>query len=408
MHAPMIKLLQAPAVYTLLGRAIQYTAQVALVLLVPKLLPPDLYVQFSLVLPLAYLGASVVFGWLTSAAYRHVHQLLQAGDDRYRQTAFAYYAAVSVALAASFFAAAALSPSIYRVIPLLLVAAGLKTGVLAILNSAERHKDFLVANLGFAFTLALFLALCYADGNLVLNLALYAGADVAVAVIAWTQAGIFSLRALPRFDAGIALRYFRYGLPLMANMIATWTISLSDRYLLLIWESTERVAGYILSYQLGGSVVTVPMSFAMAVLFPRIIKLDREAGERAALDYTHGLMKVYLRLMTAGVVLGCAVVIPFMYFFYPGYEFEPAVIVLIVLAHAVFGLTHFFNKEFELNGRTMTITKGVGLGAVMNVALNLVLMPLLGTLGAALATLIAYCVAVLYIYRSRRYAPNAA
>lgn len=408
MHVQVIKLLQTPAGYTLLGRTLQYVTQLALVLLVPKLLAPENYVRFSLVLPLAYLGASVVFGWLASAAYRHVHELLQAEDDRYRQTAFAYYAAVSIVLAAAFFAAAALTPSIYRVIPLLLLAAGLKTGVLAILNSAERHRDFLFANLGFACSLALFLALCYADGNLELNLALYAGADTVIAVIAWTQAGIFSLRTAPRFDTGIALRYFRYGLPLMANMIATWTISLSDRYLLLIWEPTERVAGYILSYQLGGSVVTVPMSFAMAVLFPRIIRLDREAGERAALDYTHGLMKVYLRLMTAVVVLGCAVVIPFMYFFYPEYEFEPAVIVIIVLAHAVFGLTHFFNKEFELNGRTMTITKGVGLGAVSNVALNLALMPLLGTLGAALATLVAYGVAVLYIYRARRHAPNAA
>lgn len=406
----VISLLRAPSFYTFLGSGIQYSAQLALVLLVPKLLAPEYYVQFNFVLPLAFLGAALVFGWLTSAVYRHVHQVLQPGDSRYRQTVFLYYSLASLLLLGVYFAVSASTASIYRLVPLLLVAAGLKTGVLAVLNSAGRHKQFFLANLGFFLSTALFLSLCLAvaEGRLAYCLSLYAAFDVVVALIVWRLTGIFTVQPWPVFDVEIARRYFRYGLPLVINMIATWTISMSDRYLLALWEPREQVASYILSYQLGGSIITVPLVFAMALIFPRIIRIDRESGEQAALDYTHRLMKIYRRYMAAIFVLACGIVIPFKYFFYPAYEFNPALIMVIVLAHVIFGFTHFFNKEFELNGKTMVITKGIGLGAILNTGMNVALIPLLGVLGAAISTLIAYAATVFFVYKSRTYAPRTA
>lgn len=406
-YARISRLVRGPAIYAFAGRGVQYAAQLAFVLFVPKLLLPEYFVQFSLLVPIATLGASLVFGWFTNAAYRHAHRIVDTGEGGDRQTAYFFYGAVSLGLIVIYGLAVLLSTSIYPVILLLLAASGLKTGLLSVLNSVERHRSFLFANLGFAASLVVFLALCgfLPNEKLPLILAVHGGLDITVAVTGWYLIGVFTVRPLPRFDSDVGARYWHYGMPLVPKILAAWIISLSDRYMLALWEPTEQVAGYILSYQLGGSMVTIPMAFAMAVLYPRILRIDREQGGEVALKYTYRLLRHYVRLIPLMFVLGCAVVIPFMSFFYKAYETNIAVVALIVLAHVILGLTHFLSKEFELNGRTIVISKSVGVAAIVNIALNLMLIPVLGILGAAVATLVAYAASIALIYKARTYVP---
>lgn len=405
MRARIDRYVGSPAMLTLAGRGIQYASQLAMVLLVPKALIPEAYLELNLVLPLAYLGVSLVFGWLTSSIQRHVYDLLDPRDDSVRQTVFIYYGGVSVVALAVFLAGAAVSDSLYRLIPLLLIAAGLKNAIIGVLNMGGNHRGFFLLNIGFALSLAIFVGFCfYFKGeNLDRYLTLYAMSDIVVACIAWYAIGVIRLNHRPQFNRLIAGRYLRYGLPLVVNVIAIWVISLSDRYILSIWEPAETVAAYILSYQLAGSVITIPMTFAIAVILPKILLLDKDQGELAALEYTYRILRIYLKGVGFIFIGACAVVLPFKYYLYSAYEFDPQVMIVIVLAHIIFGFSHFYNKEFELNGRTMVITKAVLLGAFANVTLNFILIPIQGSLGAALSTLIAYGISVFIIFRSRQY-----
>lgn len=397
-------LMRGGASYALAGRSIQYAAQLVLVLALPGLLLPEYYVQFNLLVPIASLAAALIMGWFTGAAYRHVHDLLDPANGSHRETAAFYYGFVSLALLAVYAAGVAFVSSKLHLIPLLVVATGLKAGILGVLNAAERHRLFFLVNTGFAAALAVFLALCAwtPDEHLPRNLAIYAALDVLIAAAAWTRIGVFTVSRLPHFDPDIGRRYFLYGMPLLATSLATWVISLSDRYLLALWTPASEVASYILSYQLGGAIITVPMSFLITVVFPRIIRLDRADGEEAALAYTFRLARIYRRSMLAIVALGSGVVIPLIHFLYPAYELRPAVVVLIVLAHVIWGLAGFYNKKFELNGRTIIVTRSVATGAAVNVVMNVALIPFWGALGAAIATLIAYCASTYVVYRANR------
>lgn len=403
------ELLRGPTFYTLAGRALQYLAQFALIVLVPRLLLPEYFVQYSLLMPLAMLAATLIFGWFTSAAYRHAHAIIAAEDGRERRTAYFYYGVVSLALIFACGIVFLFSAPIYAVMLLLAAAAGLKNGILSVLNSTERHRAFFFANAAFAASLGVFLALCahLPDEALPWILLVHAVLDIVAAVIGWCVIGVFTPRAFPRFDLETGRRYLHYGLPMLPNVLAVWIVSLSDRYILAIWESTGNVASYILAYQLGGSVVTIPMAFVMAVLYPRVLRIDREQGLQLALEYTHGLLRKYLRWIAILAVPGCIAVVLFIRAFYPAYEVDPPTVAVIVIAHAIFCLGHFLNKEFELNGRTMVVAQSVSIGAVMNVILNLVLIPWLGALGAALATLGAYASSMYIVYRARTHVPTA-
>ena len=402
-----INLLLTPAALMLAGRAIQYLSQLIMVLVVPKVLAPELYVKLNLVLPLAFLGVSLVFGWMINAIYRHVFELLDTSSDRFKQTVFFYYASVSLLLFLIAFIGQIYTSSVYTLIPVLLVAAALKNGVLGVLNTSGNSKGFLLTNTGFAISLLLFVVLSFLDteNKLSRNLIIYASIDIFVACIAWWLLGVFRIPPFPKFSRDIASRYFRYGSPLVAKMMGIWVISLSDRYFLTFWEGSKEVASYILSYQLAGSAITIPMSFVMAIVFPKILKIEKNESQKEALSYTYKLLRIYSRFMIPVFIIVSFVVIMFQYYIYPNYHFTPYIIVIIVLAHIIFELSHFYNKEFELNGRTIVVTKGIAIGAIVNVVLNLVLIPFFGGIGAAIATLLAYSVAVYITYNMREYRP---
>ena len=400
-----VRLLRSSETLMLAGRATQLFSQMAMLLVVPKVLVPELYVQLNLVLPLAFLGVSLVFGWMNNAIHRHVYELLGDEGGRFRQTVFKYYALVCLLLCSITFFSQLYATSIYLLVPLLLAAAALKLGILGVLNASGNGKGFFFSSVGFAFSLLLFVSLCFIDtqNNLYRNLIVYALVDIIVAIIAWWGIGVFRAPPMPVFYKSIAVGYFKYGLPLVAKMIGVWVISISDRYLLTIWEAPKEVASYILSYQLAGSAITIPMSFVMAVIFPKILKIEKEAGQNEALTFTYKILRFYLRLMIPVFVIVSIIILLLQYYIYTNYQFTPLIVVTIVLAHVIFELSHFYNKEYELNGRTLMITKAVGVGAIVNVLLNLLFIPILGGVGAAIATLLAYLCVIYIVYSNRQY-----
>lgn len=372
-----------------------------MILLIPKFLLPNYYVQFNLLFPIASLLASLMLGWFSGAVYRYIHDFLNPDNDRHRQTAFFYYSFVSLVLLVVYGIGSLFISSIFHLIPIFLVAIGLKTGVISVLNAAERHRLFLFANIAFALALGIFIGLCAWTSNdrLAENIAIYAAIDILIASVVWGRLGIFSGISVPRFDPRIGRHCLYYGFPLLASSLAVWGMTLSDRYLLALWEQEEGVAAYILSYQLSGAVITVPMSFLMAVVYPKIIRMDREFGREAALSYSYELLGLYRWAMVGIVPLGSIAVMSIIYFLYPSYDLKPEVVTLIVLAHSIFGLSHFYNKKFELSGRTIMITQAVGIGAVVNIGMNLMMIPSLGVMGAAISALVACSVVSYVAYR---------
>lgn len=409
MYSKIRRILSSTEMQALYGRSIQILSQFVMVLVVPKVLTPHAYVELNLVLPLAFLGVSLLFGWMTGSVHRHVHEFLDRSEIKTRETVFTYFSVFSITAVIVFSGLYFFTESTYRLIPLLLIAAAHKNLVIGVLNLSGNNKGYLLVNLGFACSLALFVLLCYQDAgaDLAENLAIYGATDIAVALVAWRLLGSGGGGLRMRYHHDVAIRYWRYGMPLVVNVIAIWVVAMSDRYILSIWESPATVASYILNYQLGGSVITMPMSFAVAIYLPKILRLDRDKGLHAALDYTYELLKIYRKYFVLILVVALAIVLPLKYFVYNEYEFDYGkTLFVLVLAHLVLVFAQFYNKEFELDGRTYIITKSIVLGAVVNTAFNFMLIPLIGPLGAAFSTLIAYSVAASFVYKSRQYRPS--
>lgn len=194
--------------------------------------------------------------------------------------------------------------------------------------------------------------------------------------------------------AGLSLRLdicwnlLSFGLPLVANTVSIWVLQLSDRYLLGRLGSLAQVASYTVAYSLGGIlgvVVLSPFSLAWPTAMYAIAKRD---GARALFRQVFHWYSLFLLFATFGLVLGSMGVL--VLFFPPAYATAMPVIPIVALSILFFGLYSYFTLGISLRRKTWWAVTLTTLAALANVALNLCLIPLSGSLGAALSTLIAY------------------
>jgi O-antigen/teichoic acid export membrane protein len=186
-------------------------------------------------------------------------------------------------------------------------------------------------------------------------------------------------------------------MPLLPAALSLWILDRADRFFIGYYQGAKEVGIYSACYALGGLVIQAQMPFQMT-LFPKVAQLwdvDRPAARR----YIELSNKFFLSLAIP-FTIACAVMAPRLLKKLGNEEISANSALLTVLVSA--GVTLYGVSVMQiqiLHGARRTVTQGVvHVGAaVLNVALNVILLPRIGTVGAAIATLVAYgasCVAL--------------
>ena len=189
-----------------------------------------------------------------------------------------------------------------------------------------------------------------------------------------------------RFD--IAWGLLSFGLPNVSNFVSVWVLQLADRFLLARMGSFTMTATYSVAYTLGGVlgvVVLAPFQLAWpSALFS--IARRKDAVRIFALVFRwYGLV-----LLLAAYALALLATAILRLFFPPSYGVAVGIIPVITLSTLCYGLYNFLTLGIGIRRKTWFAVIFTGSSALLNVALNLVLIPQAGSMGAALATLFAY------------------
>jgi O-antigen/teichoic acid export membrane protein len=185
----------------------------------------------------------------------------------------------------------------------------------------------------------------------------------------------------------------RYGLPLTATFALEFVVSSSDRFLLGALASVDEVGRYAVSYDLGFQSVIALLMIVNLAAFPlsvRAVEARGRAGAETELRQ-HGTT---LLLVALPAVVGLGVLAPNVAEVMIGREFRAtAVSALPIIAAAALlsGLKAFyFDLSYQL-GRVTGVQVWISAAAaLLNVALNIWLIPRYGATGAAMATVAAY------------------
>lgn len=217
------------------------------------------------------------------------------------------------------------------------------------------------------------------------------GAALAAALIIpfrlWTVRKLFSLN----FAWGFIKKLLKFGLPLVPMNIAFWLFSNGDRLMLARLASLEEVG----LYSIAGSMAVVLMVLQNAVgqsWQPHGIKVYEEDQELAASVFRRTLV---LLLAGAGFVITGFVALAQEVLFIivpPAYYGAFAVVPYLAAGFLFFTGAHVFVVAMMVKNKTVYIMFACWLVALLNLGLNRLLIPILGLVGAGLATACAYLI----------------
>lgn len=185
-----------------------------------------------------------------------------------------------------------------------------------------------------------------------------------------------------------------FALPTIPSNVSSWIVDSSDKYVIGILIGSVAVGCYSPGYALGSILLMFLSPFA--VLLPAILPEHYEKGDIAEVDkYLSYSMKYYL-LLTIPAGVGMSVLSkPLLYIITTpeialgGYMVTP----FVCLGAIFMGMYGITNNILILEKNTMILGKLWILVAISNIVLNLLLVPYLNILGAAIATLLCYILA---------------
>ena len=199
--------------------------------------------------------------------------------------------------------------------------------------------------------------------------------------------------------------YLNYGLPLVPGSLASWVVNSSDRYLIALFLGTAAVGYYSPGYTAGTtiSVISAPLVILLPAVLSKHYDENNIADIRTILTYS---LKYYI-----GIALPCVfalsvlskpilLVLSTQQIATNGYLVTP----FVAAGTALIGAYSVLVTIIALKKKTAIIGTIWILSAALNFGLNLVLIPYLGIIGAALTTFLAFLLAfVLTTIYSFRY-----
>lgn len=186
-------------------------------------------------------------------------------------------------------------------------------------------------------------------------------------------------------------KIIKYSLPLMPTQLAGWILSVSDKFLIGLLLGATEVGLYSAGYQIAlvtNAFFIGPFSLAWGpFMFREGVKTD-------------GPLKI-ARLLELYTALGAMFITPLVIF---GAEFimllsgndaysaSFQVIPPVVIGYLFFGYYLFYTTGFNLYNKTKYFPLITGIAGIINLGLNLLLLPRFGYIAAAWVTMISYFV----------------
>ncbi len=208
---------------------------------------------------------------------------------------------------------------------------------------------------------------------------------------------------LPNFSR--LRKYISFSLPTLPSVLSAWVVSSSDRYVIGFFLGAIFVGFYSPGYALG-SIISMYIGPFAFILFPVLSKMYDEKKYEDVRTYLKYSLKYFL-LLAIPSAFGLSIlskqlltILSTPEIASQGYLITPFITVSLLL----FGVYVVFSQIISLVKRTK-ITGAIWMvTAVLNLGLNIIVVPYIGILGAAITTLIAYALAfVLTTYYSFKY-----
>lgn len=207
-----------------------------------------------------------------------------------------------------------------------------------------------------------------------------------------------------RFSISDLKAMLSFGLPLVPANLASWILTLADRYFLQFFSTPNELGLYSTGYKFGlviQGLIVGPFSLAWGP-FLWVTAKQENAKKVYSSTLTYFILIGMFAALGLSVLSKEALILMTTPAFYAAYKVVP----LIALSYILYGSYFILEVGIDLEKKTGYLPFIVGIGAIVNLGLNYLLIPSYGMMGAAVATVGSYFMLPIGSYFvSRKYYP---
>ncbi|WP_456475386.1 flippase [Candidatus Pyrohabitans sp.] len=394
-----MSLLRSSLTLTLSNLAVRFGSYVYRILM-GRLLSPYEFGLLNLALPLQFFVVVLASSGIAPSLARFIAERQAKGDlrgrDEIASSALLYYTLAGVLLGALFFALAPLAidifgePSLVTTLRLSAIALPFGFALAALSGVFQGLRSFgtlafvLSAQQGLRISFALLLVVLFSAtaNSAILGSTLGFVAAVLLACMLFRRLGIST--AARSFGAFRGV--FIFSIPVSLTSVAAFALAYVDILLLGVYLPPQEVG----IYSAASPTARLGLAFASALtaaLLPRVAALSAEsdaAAIRAQVARSYRLLFPVLGAVTAAALLFAGPIITLL--FGSAYAEAAGPFRILVLGSLFYGFFSVNSGIYQGLGRPAQPMKILGIAAVIDVLLNLLLIPHFGIMGAALAS----------------------
>ncbi len=379
-----------------LGGLIQRIVAVLLLPLYTRYLSPSDYGAIEALVALSAVLFALLRAGIQSSFFRFY---FQAEDERGRltvvRTSFWFtMAAATLALAVGLVLAGPISTALFSTSEHADLVRAAFVGLWASMNYDQLTALFRVEERSVSYSIASLANVLLTVGATVLLVVVLDQGPVGVLVgnFSGTLAVYAVLLAYRRsqlgleFDSGVFRRMTAWGMPFVPSVIALNLIDFSDRFFLVRIKGQEELGLYAIGMRISAGLLFLLAAFRTA--WPAFAySLPEEEAKR-----TYGYVLTYVTFFSSWAAVALGLGSPWLVRLLttPDFYGGSRVVPLLVFAFVVFGMYVVVVTSIGRAGRRGSNWMITGAAALLNVALNLILIPPYGMTGAAISMVASY------------------
>ncbi len=198
-----------------------------------------------------------------------------------------------------------------------------------------------------------------------------------------------SLETTNEIDYSLEKEMIDYSKHFVVNSISWWVNNASDKYVVLLFYGTGLTGIYSVSYKIPTIIEFVQSIFSQAWQISAI----KEYKDKESVGFFSAMYNYYnliLIFVVYGILLFLKLIAHFLFAkdFYIAWKYVPFLLLAILFG----ALSGFLGTIYAANKDSKMYAKSTIIGAILNIILNFILIPIFGAHGAAIATFISYFV----------------
>ena len=204
-----------------------------------------------------------------------------------------------------------------------------------------------------------------------------------------------------KLDKKLLKEMLKYSVLLIPNSLMWWIMNSMDRVMVTSIINVEANGIYAVSYKIPSILTTFTNIFNQAWMYSAV----KEKNSKDKDEYTTKIFKALSIFVTTVLILILVILKPLLKIyvgnkFYDAWKSVPP----LLIGSAILTLGSFLANEYTAHKDSKGFLFSSLTGAVINLILNVILIPRIGVLGAAVATCISYMVVFLYrVNDTRKY-----